>query len=184
MRLGKGSIPLHTTHAAMRHAAPTLTANVYTDPKLLDVAGALNAPPTLPLKDNGMMDHQKGTGTHERPDSSTQDDGSSLVPVLVPTTDNSRTSRSTGDKTPSVHHTGNNQTDTHVSAYVVKIKTPLTRTVNGVHESAKWSGWDLNPRPPECKSGALPTELPPQTPQYQLHHLVTARSSVMLGLGR
>jgi hypothetical protein len=25
----------------------------------------------------------------------------------------------------------------------------------------KWSGWDSNPRPPACKAGALPTELPP-----------------------
>src|SRR6267378_2969011 len=24
-----------------------------------------------------------------------------------------------------------------------------------------WSGWDSNPRPPGCKPGALPTELPP-----------------------
>src|SRR3989442_309386 len=27
----------------------------------------------------------------------------------------------------------------------------------------KWSGWDSNPRPPGCKPGALPTELPPRT---------------------
>ena len=35
--------------AAMRHADSSLTSNVYTDPKLLDVAGALDALPTLPL---------------------------------------------------------------------------------------------------------------------------------------
>ena len=23
-----------------------------------------------------------------------------------------------------------------------------------------WTGWESNPRPPECKSGVLPTELP------------------------
>ncbi len=31
----------------MRHSDPSLTANVYTDPKLLDVAGALEALPGL-----------------------------------------------------------------------------------------------------------------------------------------
>ena len=29
----------------MRHSKPELTANVYTDPKLLDVAGAIDALP-------------------------------------------------------------------------------------------------------------------------------------------
>ncbi len=41
------SVPLRTAQAAMRHSDPSLTANVYTDPKLLDVAGALEALPSL-----------------------------------------------------------------------------------------------------------------------------------------
>ena len=40
-------VPLRTAQAAMRHSDPSLTANVYTDPKLLDVAGALEALPRL-----------------------------------------------------------------------------------------------------------------------------------------
>ena len=40
-------VPLRTAQAAMRHSKPELTANVYTDPKLLDVAGAINALPAL-----------------------------------------------------------------------------------------------------------------------------------------
>ncbi len=39
--------PLRIAQAAMRHSKPELTANVYTDPKLLDVAGALNALPAF-----------------------------------------------------------------------------------------------------------------------------------------
>ena len=35
----------------MRHSKPELTANVYTDEKLLDVAGALNALPMLRLNE-------------------------------------------------------------------------------------------------------------------------------------
>jgi len=40
-------VPLRTAQAAMRHSKPELTANIYTDPKLLDVAGAIDALPSL-----------------------------------------------------------------------------------------------------------------------------------------
>ena len=40
-------VPLRTAQAAMRHSKPELTANIYTDPKLLDIAGAINALPAL-----------------------------------------------------------------------------------------------------------------------------------------
>jgi integrase len=43
-------IPLRTAQAAMRHSKPELTANIYTDPKLLDVAGAIDALPNLTLE--------------------------------------------------------------------------------------------------------------------------------------
>jgi len=45
--LCRAGVPLRTAQAAMRHSDPSLTANVYTDPKLLDVAGALEALPSL-----------------------------------------------------------------------------------------------------------------------------------------
>jgi integrase len=45
--LSKAGVPLRTAQAAMRHSDPSLTANVYTDPKLLDVHGALDALPNL-----------------------------------------------------------------------------------------------------------------------------------------
>ncbi len=47
--LSKVGVPLRTAQAAMRHSDPSLTANVYTDPKLLDVAGAVASLPDLPL---------------------------------------------------------------------------------------------------------------------------------------
>jgi integrase len=47
--LSKAGVPLRTAQAAMRHSDPSLTANVYTDPKLLDVAGAVASLPNLPL---------------------------------------------------------------------------------------------------------------------------------------
>jgi integrase len=63
--LGRGGVPLRTAQAAMRHSDPKLTANVYTDPKLLDVQGALDALPSLPL-DTWLTDEQeraRATGT-------------------------------------------------------------------------------------------------------------------------
>lgn len=47
--LSKVGVSLRTAQAAMRHSDPSLTANVYTDPKLLDVAGAVASLPDLPL---------------------------------------------------------------------------------------------------------------------------------------
>ena len=61
--LSKGGVSLRTAQAAMRHSKPDLTANVYTDPKLLDVAGALNALPALPLDPKPAREQAKATGT-------------------------------------------------------------------------------------------------------------------------
>jgi integrase len=47
--LSKGGVPPRTAQAAMRHSDLRLTMGVYTDPKLLDVRGALGVPPALPL---------------------------------------------------------------------------------------------------------------------------------------
>jgi len=47
--LSKAGVSLRTAQAAMRHSTPTLTANIYTDPRLLDVQGAIEALPTLSL---------------------------------------------------------------------------------------------------------------------------------------
>jgi integrase len=45
-------VPLRVAQTLMRHSKPELTANIYTDPKLLDVAGALNALPSLAATPN------------------------------------------------------------------------------------------------------------------------------------
>jgi integrase len=63
--LSKGGVPLRTAQAAMRHSDPRLTANVYTDPRLLDVAGALDTLPALPLDGNRTEGQfARMTGTH------------------------------------------------------------------------------------------------------------------------
>ena len=42
-------VSLRTAQAAMRHSDPKLTANIDTDPRLLDVYGAVEALPMLSL---------------------------------------------------------------------------------------------------------------------------------------
>src|SRR5262249_26232722 len=63
--LSKGGVPLRTAQAAMRHSDPSLTANVYTDPRLLDVARALDALPALPVAPASTADQARlrATGT-------------------------------------------------------------------------------------------------------------------------
>jgi integrase len=65
--LSKGGVTPRTAQAAMRHSDIKLTMNVYTDPKLLDVRGALDALPGLPL-DNGRQEREaiRATGTEGR----------------------------------------------------------------------------------------------------------------------
>ena len=78
--LSKGGVSPRTAQAAMRHSDVNLTMNTYTDPKLLDVAGALDSLPALPLGD--------GRQTAANVLSATGTDDLTpwpLVPVLVPT---------------------------------------------------------------------------------------------------
>ena len=48
--LSKGGVTPRTAQAAMRHSNIDLTMNVYTDPKLLDIQGALDSLPSLDWK--------------------------------------------------------------------------------------------------------------------------------------
>lgn len=47
--LSRGGVAPRTAQQAMRHSTLELTMNTYTDPRLLDVAAALNVLPSLPL---------------------------------------------------------------------------------------------------------------------------------------
>jgi integrase len=71
--LCKAGVPLRTAQAAMRHSDPKLTANVYTDPALLDVAGAIESLPVWSLntsaqKDSNMAEFGDGGVTQHVPE--------------------------------------------------------------------------------------------------------------------
>ncbi|MFO8008199.1 MAG: tyrosine-type recombinase/integrase [Candidatus Brocadiia bacterium] len=61
--LSKNGVAPRTAQAALRHSSLDLTMNVYTDPSLLDVAGALKALPELGLSNE---EQAKGGGSTRR----------------------------------------------------------------------------------------------------------------------
>jgi integrase len=81
--LSRGGVAPRTAQAAMRHSKIDLTMNVYTDPKLLDVRGALDALPALPL--GGERERAAATGTDEPQ----RVRCNPLAPTLAPTPDKS-----------------------------------------------------------------------------------------------
>ena len=54
--LSKNGVAPRTAQAAMRHSSLDLTMNVYTDPELLDVAGAMEALPVLSVSESAERD--------------------------------------------------------------------------------------------------------------------------------
>jgi len=117
--LSKGGVAPRTAQAAMRHSTIDLTMNVYTDPKLLDVHGALDALPALPLdREQGRASVvMKATGTDDSP--------------LAPTSGVSSQIRSIAGKS---EGPAANRTDPRrvaATSFAVKGKDPLTTLVNG-----------------------------------------------------
>jgi len=86
--LSKFGVTPRTAQAAMRHSTIDLTMNTYTDPRLLDVAGAVEALPALPLgPEDGQFDSAriavKATGTDDW-------QASQFAPGFAPTLDKTR----------------------------------------------------------------------------------------------
>ena len=82
----------------MQHASIDLTINTYTDLRLLDVAGAVEALPGFPLDGCEKKECTRATGS----------DGpaTSLAPTLAPTSDFSCISPSIPDNSPTPAHSG------------------------------------------------------------------------------
>jgi integrase len=83
--LSRGGVAPRTAQAAMRHSKIDLTMNVYTDPALLDVRGALDALPLLPLTgDPAEREAARATGTQ----GDFRQSVCLLAPTLAPDADN------------------------------------------------------------------------------------------------
>jgi integrase len=142
--LSRGGVPLRTAQAAMRHSDPSLTANVYTDPKLLDVHGALDALPRLPLgseqSDNQERLRATGTDTYGR---------SSVALSVALTPDNRGANVTNVDKTAVETPNSIGPARLDVSTGNVQGKAMLTIADNA---STEWAMRDSNPRHPACKA--------------------------------
>jgi integrase len=78
--LSRGGVAPRTAQQAMRHSDVRLTMNVYTDPRLLDVAGAVDALPALPIDRESPSSEKvalRATGTDSLK--------SSVAPMVAPT---------------------------------------------------------------------------------------------------
>jgi integrase len=141
--LSKGGVPLRTAQAAMRHSDPSLTANVYTDPKLLDVHGALDALPKLPLDTDPIAEPERlratGTDGHGRPSVALADDNRTETELI-------------GDKTRA--ESPNSIGPTRLDANSKNVTRKATK-ITADKTCPKWAMRDSNPRHPACKAGAL-----------------------------
>ena len=63
--LSAGNVAPRTAQAAMRHSTIELTMKTYTDPQLLDVHGAMDVLPDMPLNSSAESEHHRATGTDD-----------------------------------------------------------------------------------------------------------------------
>jgi hypothetical protein len=125
--LSKGGVAPRTAQAAMRHSSIDLTMNTYTDPKLLDVAGALDSLPLLPLKKEPPDEVAlvlSATGTDQNPPSP-------LAPMLAPISDKRSKSWSILDNRRAECSGGIAAAKIVVSGCPVTTKKPLSSEDNG-----------------------------------------------------
>ncbi len=87
--LSRGGVAPRTAQAALRHSTIELTMQTYTDPRLLDVAGALDVLPDLPLDGRPDAERMRATGTDDAANRTDASAGS-LVPNLVLAIDRDR----------------------------------------------------------------------------------------------
>lgn len=145
--LSKGGVPLRTAQAAMRHSDPSLTANIYTDPRLLDIGGALDALPTLALDRTEPKSH-RATGTD-------QASLMRLAPPLAPTRCKPATKPCIDDKEKA--EPPNSLGSARLSKSPEFLGSGDTLTGSG-KASEEWAMQDLNLRPPACRAGEHASE--------------------------
>ena len=130
---------------SLRDSSVDLTMNVYTDPKLLDVHGALDVLPRLPL-DGGSHKRETATGTEGGP--------RQFAPGFAPNSGTDRQSGANADNQGRGENESGRECFSPVSPDDVKRKEPLSSADNG---SSKSGRLDLNQRPlrPETRNPVL-----------------------------
>lgn len=124
--LSKAGVAPRTAQEAMRHSTIDLTMNMYTDPRLLDVAGAVEMLPNFSLSASAVRQPEasRATGTDDH-------SACSLAPLLAPATDNLVQARSFPDKMIENCDVSPEAEVIAVSPCPVKRKNPLSLADNG-----------------------------------------------------
>jgi integrase len=143
--LSKGGVAPRTAQAAMRHSDIKLTMGVYTDPKLLDVRGALDALPALSL-DGSEREAAQATGTDGEP--------ARFAPGFAPTRCKPVQTVAIPDKTEGEEAKATPQGADAITSIPVKGKGRLSSPDNRPSQSGRL---DSNQRPPEPHIGGLTT---------------------------
>ena len=146
--LSKAGVAPRTAQAAMRHSTIDLTMNVYTDPRLLDVHGALESLPALSL-DTEQTDQQnvKATGTDDSV-------ARKFAPGFAPTVRNRGSSVSNADNLVGERNSIADDGPDVVSLDSVNRKRPSSTADNGRHE--------VEPKGVEPSTSALRTQRSPK----------------------
>jgi hypothetical protein len=154
--LSKGGVTPRTAQAAMRHSRIDLTMNVYTDPKLLDVHGALDALPALSLNpEKGSLISESAlplaTGTSHACAREAMPFADRTVravaPTVAPSLGNPDNLRSSVDNAALLQTSAPSETPFVVSVYGDKRKQPQSDKDNGCHK-----GWLRGFEPPTLRA--------------------------------
>jgi len=137
--MSKGGIAPRTAQAAMRHSKLELTMGVYTDPKLLDVHGALAVLPQLPLAGPAGLASVLMTGTDPR----------TVAPTVAPTLCNQGQTGSFPVNLGEVLEALAGRGAVAVTSMPVNTKDPLTTAVS---ESSLVGATGLEPVTPSVSS--------------------------------
>ena len=146
--MSKGGVSPRTAQAAMRHSRIDLTMNVYTDPRLLDVRGALDVLPTLSL-DAGQQGREtiRVTGTDATPPAHRVQ---LVAPTVAPTICNRGQFGAPAVNMARVDGSTEKKSRLAVSGFPVNTKGPLTIPVNSPLEVGATG---LEPVTPSVSSG-------------------------------
>jgi integrase len=151
--LSKGGVAPRTAQAAMRHSKIDLTMSVYTDPALLDVRGALDALPTLPLtNDQAEGEALPATGT----DGPQRIQVQLVAPTVAPTADRLGQAGSSPVITADDGRTGTGKGALAASGCEDKRKHPPTIPVGGCQGVGAIG---LEPMTPSVSSGSTPLDV-------------------------
>ncbi len=140
--LSMAGVAPRVAQAAMRHSSIDLTMNVYTDPRLLDVQGAVESLPEFSVTNEPAENRQRLAAGAEN---LTAHVSNLVAPLVAPTSDVSSVSRSTAVTLDVFSMTPNALPETH--------KTPGKPMFS--RSSDEYARRESNPQPADPKSDAL-----------------------------